>query len=115
MPLLTLDQAREHLRAQASDDDADLALKINAAELLAQEYVCRQIFATQAEMDAAVLAGTAGSTPPMVCNDLVRAAMLLTIGHLYANREEVVTGPAPTQLPMGSRILLAPYRKGMGV
>lgn len=51
----------------------------------------------------------------MVCNDLVRAAMLLTIGHLYANREEVVTGPAPTQLPMGSRILLAPYRKGMGV
>lgn len=112
--LITLDQAREHLRAQGGDDDADLQLKINAAQLLTQEYVGRQIYATQAELDAAVLAGTAGSTPPMVCNDLVRAAMLLTLGHLYANREDVVTGTT-SALDMGSRALLAPYRQGMGV
>ena len=113
--LITLDQAREHLRAQGGDDDADLQLKINAAQLLAQEYVGRQIYATQADLDAAVLAGTAGSTRPMVCTDLVRAAMMLTLGHLYANREDVVTGTISTALDMGSRALLAPYRQGMGV
>lgn len=113
--LISLDQAREHLRAQGGDDDADLTLKINAAQLLAQEYLNRKLFATQAELDAALLAGTAGDMPPMVCNDLVRAAMLFIIGHLYANREDVVTGTISTALDMGSRALLAPYRQGMGV
>lgn len=112
--LISLEQAREHLRAQGGDDDADLTLKINAAQLLAQEHLCRQLYATQAELDAAVLANTAGSAP-MVCNDLVRAAILLILGHLYANREDVVTGTISTALDMGSRSLLAPYRQGMGV
>ena len=115
MALLTLDQAREHLRAPGLDDDADLQLKINAVELMAQEYTSRSIYATQLELDAAVAAGTAGDTRPMVVNDLVRAALLLMLGHLYANREDVITGPIATNLPMGSRSLLAPYRQAMGV
>lgn len=115
MPLLTLDQAREHVRAQGVPDDADLQLKVNAACILAQEHVGRTIYPTQAELDAAVLAGTAGDTPPMVVNDLVRAAILLIVGHLYNNREDVTTGPAGVELPQGSRSLLGPYRKGMGV
>ena len=114
MPLLTLDQAREHLRAQGLDDDADLQLKINAVELMAQEYTGRCIYATQIELDAAVAAGTAGDTRPMVVNDLVRSAMLLILGHLYSNREDVTSGTA-VELPMGSRSLLVPYRQGMGV
>ncbi|KAB2902133.1 MAG: phage gp6-like head-tail connector protein [Burkholderiaceae bacterium] len=114
MPLLTLDQAREHVRAQGVPDDADLQLKVNAAELLVQEHAGRRIFESQQELDAAVAAGTAGDTTPMVVNDLVRSAMLLIVGHLYANREDVTTG-APVQLPSGARALIAPYRKGMGV
>ncbi len=114
MPLLTLDQAREHLRAQGVPDDADLQLKVNAAELLAQEYAGRTIFGTQQAMDDAIAAGTVWDTPPMVVNDLVRSAILLIVGHLYANREDVTTG-APVQLPTGARALIAPYRKGMGV
>lgn len=114
MPLLTLDQARDHLRAQGIADDADLQLKINAAELLAQEYAGRRIYATQQELDDAVAAGSAGDTPPMVVNDLVRSAMLLLVAHLYENREDVTYG-APVQLPTGARVLLGPYRKGMGV
>lgn len=113
--LITLDQARQHLRVDGTDDAADLQLKVNAAQQLAVEYLNRAVYATQPELDAAVLAGTAGPNTPMVCNDLVRAAILLTLGHLYANREEVVTGTIATELPMGSRTLLAPYRKGMGV
>lgn len=115
MPLLTPDRAREHLRADDPADDADLQLKINAAELLAQEYAGRRIYETQADMDAALAAGTAGDTPPMVVTDLVRAAMLLIVGHLYANREDVVTGATAVELPHGARALLAPYRKGLGV
>ena len=115
MPLLSLDAAREHLRAQGVPDDADLQLKVNAAELLAQEYAGRRIYETQQELDDAVAAGTAGDTPPMVVNDLVRSAMLLILGHLYANREDVITGAIATDIPIGSRALLAPYRKGMGV
>lgn len=115
MPLLTLDQAREHLHAQGIPDDADLLIKVNAACILAQEYTGRCIFGTQGELDAAVAAGTAGDTPPMVVNDLVLAAVLLIVGHLYGNREDVITGTIATELPQGSRALLAPYRKGLGV
>ncbi|WP_156374647.1 head-tail connector protein [Pseudorhodoferax sp. Leaf274] len=42
-------------------------------------------------------------------------AMLLTLGHLYDNREEVVTGTTATQLPEGAKALLWPYRRGLGV
>ena len=114
-PLLTFDQALAHLRCepdQAHPDD--LALKISAVEILASEHLGRTVYADLPEMAAAVLDGTAGDHP-MVCNDLVRAAMLLMLGHLWANREDVVTGPIATQLPSGARALLAPLRKGMGV
>lgn len=51
----------------------------------------------------------------MVVNAAVKAAILLILGHLYANREDVVTGTIATDIPMGSRALLMPYRTGMGV
>lgn len=113
--LLSLDQALAHLRADADQVDAqDLQLKITAAELLACEYMGRSVYADQNALDAAVLAETEGESP-MVCNDLVRAAMLLILGHLWANREDNVTGTIVTELKIGATQLLAPYRKGMGV
>lgn len=39
------------------------------------------------------------------------AAVKLTLGHLYANREAVVTGTIATELPGGVRQLCAPYRR----
>lgn len=51
----------------------------------------------------------------MVINSAVQAAILLTLGHLYANREEVVIGASVAQLPQGARQLLQPYRIGLGV
>jgi len=51
----------------------------------------------------------------MVTNKAIEAACLLKLGHLYANREEVVTGTIATELPLTSKSLLAPYRIGMGV
>lgn len=43
----------------------------------------------------------------------IRQALLLLIGHWYQNREAVVIGPTPNQLPMAVDALLAPYRTMM--
>ncbi|SEG20468.1 head-tail connector protein [Marinobacterium lutimaris] len=40
----------------------------------------------------------------------VRCALLLIIGHLYANRESVVIGTISSELPMGVHALLDPYK-----
>lgn len=50
----------------------------------------------------------------LVMNASVEAAVLLILGHLYANRQDVVLG-AVNALPHGSIQLLVPYRVGMGV
>lgn len=51
----------------------------------------------------------------LVVNDAIRAAILLTLGHLYANREDVVTAVSAVELPRGARSLLMPYRARLGV
>ncbi|WP_183027658.1 head-tail connector protein [Variovorax sp. UMC13] len=51
----------------------------------------------------------------MVVDDLIKAAILLILGHLHENREEVVTGTTATTLPIGAKALLSPYRVGLGV
>lgn len=51
----------------------------------------------------------------IVINAAITAACLLKLGHLFANREEVVTGTIATELPFASKSLLMPYRIRMGV
>jgi len=51
----------------------------------------------------------------IVINKGIVAACLLKLGHLFANREEVVTGTIATELPLTSKALLMPYRIRMGV
>ncbi len=51
----------------------------------------------------------------IVINKAIVAACLLKLGHLFANREEVVTGTIATELPLASQSLLMPYRIRMGV
>ncbi|PTT56184.1 hypothetical protein DBR33_02735, partial [Stenotrophomonas sp. HMWF022] len=85
-----------------------------AAEEAAQEFMNRKVFPDAASMAAAVLAGTAGCDP-IVVTDAIRAAVLLTLGHLYANRENVVTGTIVSEMKEGTRSLLWPYRIGLGV
>jgi hypothetical protein len=111
MDLVTSDQAAAHLRT-----DEDVSLYLGAAALAASEFLNRQVYATDAAMAAAVLDGTAGDDP-MVINDAIRAAILLQLGHLYRNREDVAAGAsaAAVELPLGSRTLLQPYRVGLGV
>lgn len=46
----------------------------------------------------------------IVANGSILAAVRLTLGHLYANRESVATGVTVTELPLGVADLLRPYR-----
>lgn len=46
----------------------------------------------------------------MVVNEAIKAAVLLIVGSLYTQREDVVVGVSVEQLPNGAEWLLAPYR-----
>lgn len=46
----------------------------------------------------------------VVINGAIRAAMLLTLGHLFANREASVVGASVASLPTGVPELLRPFR-----
>lgn len=102
--------------AQCNTDETDaelVAFYVRVAEQEASDFINRKIYATQAELDAAVIAGTAG-TAPIVSTAAIEGAILLITAHRFANREDVVIGANATPLPNGSRSLLQPYRYGMG-
>ncbi|EFI59765.1 MULTISPECIES: head-tail connector protein [Comamonas] len=108
--LVTMEQAKLHLRVIGNDEDAGIQLKLNAATEMAVSFLDRAVYATKADMDAAVAAGDPGPCP-MVATDMVRAGILLLLGDLYANREEVITGTIATQLPTGAKACLLPLRR----
>lgn len=113
--IVSLPIALKHLRVEPDSDDVDLIqVYLVAAIQSACEFMNRQVFEDKAALDAAVAAGVAGADP-MVAIDAIRAAVLLILGMLYENREDVVIGVSAENLPRGSRALLQPYRVQMGV
>ncbi len=78
------------------------------------DYLNRQVYADAQSLAEAIAAGVAGEKP-MLSNAPFKSACLLILGHLYANREDVVIGTIATDLPRGSQALLTPYRVGWGI
>lgn len=111
MSLIDLPTAKRHLRVDGAEEDALIQIYAEAAETAAVDFLNRNVYATQAELDEA---DEPPEALPMVINAAVRAAILLILGHLYANREDVVS-TAVNKLPGGAHSLLFPYRVGMGV
>lgn len=112
--LVTLEQAKAHLRVVSGFEDLDIQLKLNAATRMAIAYLDRDVYATQAELDAAVASGHARPLPMLATDDdmeMVRAGILLLLGDLYTNREQVVTGTIATQLPTGAKSCLNPLKR----
>lgn len=87
--------------------------------------VAADLLTNEVEQDAAYVAAetayslaqtTARETSDgLVVNDTIKAAMLLTIGDLFALREDTIVGVSVASMPMGARALLNPYRAGMGL
>lgn len=103
----------QHLRADGEDQNY-VALVLEAAEDSAVQFLNRRFYADADALASGVLAGDAGAEPILI-NPSIRAACLLIVGNLYGNREDVVVGTISSELPMGSRSLLMPYRIGLGV
>ena len=157
MPVIDIEVAMQHLRAE-EDDRALVKAQLGAAEEQASQYMQRRFYADQAALDGALATVPAAITTRarldaalaaidplgqvddrqgardratqafadaraavemvargIVINDAIQAACLLALGHLYANREDVVAGVSLTELPMNSRWLLSPYRTGLAV
>lgn len=113
MSVISMALARAHLR-DPDDDDDYLQLLIDSAEQSAMDYLNRKVYADAQSLAEAIAAGVAGEKP-MLSNAPFKSACLLILGHLYANREDVVIGTIATDLPRGSQSLLTPYRVGWGI
>ncbi|HKS13897.1 MAG TPA: head-tail connector protein [Pseudomonas sp.] len=113
MNVISTEEALQHLRAE-EDDREQVELYLAAAEDSAARFMNRQFYANADDLAAAVLEGTAGRNPILI-NPSVRAACLLILGSLFENREDAASGASFSELPMGSRSLLTPYRIGWGV
>jgi hypothetical protein len=83
---------------------------ISAAQALAD--ATEQAAATQAAESAYLRAKVAYrlAMDGMVVNEAIKAAVLLIVGSLYAQREDVVVGVSVAKLPNGAEWLLAPYK-----
>lgn len=112
MLLLDLATVKHHLRVDGADEDVLIGVYSLAAQESAVAFLNRSVYATQAELDEA---GEPVEAAPIVINAAITAAMLLIAGHLYTNREDVVSGASVAKLPNGAQYLLQPYRFGMGV
>jgi hypothetical protein len=114
MALVSFELAVGHLRTDVGAEDELIQLYLDGAQQAAIDYLNRKVFATQEELEAAEAAGTAGELP-MVANSAVKAAILKTLGDLYANREDSVIGATAVELPLSARRLLRPHRIVPGV
>ncbi len=105
MNIITLTEAKAHLRIDGTDEDLILTVYIGAAEKSASNFMNRNIYASSIGSDV----------DGIVMDDVIKAACLLILGHLFSNREDVVSGGSVSELPHGSKALLYPYRISVGM
>lgn len=101
------------LRQDSGVEDDVVQVLVDGATQSALDYLNRQVFEDAVSMAAAVAAGTAGDEP-MVINGAIKAAILKTVGEMYANREDSA-GVHVVELPFNARTLLRPHRIVSGV
>ncbi|MEH6347782.1 MAG: head-tail connector protein [Bermanella sp.] len=82
--MITLEQAKKHLRVMHSLEDELIQVYVTAALARFEQFSGRKLYAT-AELLAA---DTEAPTYTQVIDDLITSGCLLLIGHLYANRSE---------------------------
>lgn len=92
MSLISLSEAKSHLKVDQSDEDTLIQLYIDAS----QQYIATFL-----------------NNPSFAFNPAIKAACLLMVGDLYENREggtekEIKPNPAVMNL-------LHPYRKELGI
>lgn len=92
--MIDLALVKEHLRVDGAEDDTLIGAYLNAAVEYVQQHCDRRIV------------DVPETSAQMALTDDVQQAILLLVGHWFANREEVVLGAAANQVPMGVSALL---------
>lgn len=102
--MLELDIIKQHVRLEPDfeDDDTLLDTYSNAARRLVENRTGRKLYATESEAP--------NDESALLLDDDITTAMLLLIGHWYANRESVVVGTITSEMPMAVDSLISPYR-----
>ncbi|KKY78708.1 phage protein [Enterobacter cloacae] len=104
--MIELDVVKQHCRIDNdfTGDDALLEIYTGAAARYVQTWTRRTLYEKESS------SGYADDPAPILLDDDVKAAMLLLIGHWYANREAVNIGNITTAVPLAVESLLQPYR-----
>lgn len=123
MMLVSLQQAKDHLRMDHDDDDNDITLKVHAASGAVVNYVkSDNIYQYAEDSEGEIVTDSSGD--PVVLLDSsgdpvpkfeVQAAVLIMLGELYMNREAELQGEVAAQwgygyLPQPVIALLYPLR-----
>lgn len=82
--MITLEDAKKHLRVLHSNEDELIQIYISAALSRFCEFTGRTLYATQEKLDEDVDA----PLYTQVMNDEIRAGCLILIAHLYVHRSE---------------------------
>ena len=88
--------AKLHLRVTEPDEDTLIAALIAAAYANVEGRIFRKVYDTDETIPAE-------DTTGIHANEAINAAVLLIVGHLYANREDVITGATSTTRRTTSR------------
>jgi len=104
--MISLEQVKYQCRIEQDENEEDVLLEgyIRAARSHCQAWLDRTIYETAVPSD---------DPDGVINNDSIDQAMLLLVGHWYANRE-AVTDSNMTEVPLGVHHLLQPYRR-MGI
>lgn len=87
--------------------DAAEAITDEVARCAAEQYA-EDVYAAAQDSARRTRAG-------IVIDDMIRAGVLLWLGHLFVNREEEVTGTITSNMRTGAHVVLQPYRVEMGI
>ncbi len=93
MAVVTLAEAKAHLRVDQSAEDSTIQIYVDAAD----DYICN--FLNQ-------------SPPPQSAS--IKAAALLLVGDMYQNRESQIVGASVAE-NVAVKNLLYPYRVEIGI
>jgi uncharacterized phage protein (predicted DNA packaging) len=104
--MLDLSLVKEHCRIDPDVDEDDQLLKkyIAAAARYVENYTRRHLYKSADDN------GFADDCDRLLLTEEVQAAMLLLVGHWYANRETAVIGQTAASVPYAVESLLQPFK-----
>jgi len=104
--VLDLDVVKNHCRVEPDFtlDDSLFQIYTGSAKRHVEKWTRRTLYILNTDP------GYDTDENRLLLDDDIRAAMLLLIGHWYANRESVVVGQTALKLPLAVESLLQPYR-----